>query len=329
MQLPRLKIGDLVARYPFVQGGMAVRISTGKLAAAVAAAGGVGTIAGTGMSTEELCSEIRLARSMTDGIIGVNVLFAARKFADLVKTAIAEKVDFIVSGAGFSRDMFAWGKEGGVAVLPIVSSAGLARMAQKLGAAAIVVEGAEAGGHLGTDRSIKDVLPEVREVTDLPVIAAGGVANGEEAADLFALGAQGVQLATRFIASEECTAPESFKRMHVGTDPDDIVLVDSPVGLPGRAIRNKFWDKVQHGETMANPACGNCLKKCSHRFCILGALTRAQKGDVEGGLVFSGASASRIREILPVKQIMARLVEEATRRLTQIIEVSRATADPC
>lgn len=318
MILPTLRIGNLVSRYPFVQGGMAVRISTGRLAAAVAEAGGVGTIAGTGMALDELISEIRLARSLTRGIIGVNVLYAARAFADLVKTALSEKVDFIVSGAGFSRDMFMWGKEAGVAVLPIVSSAGLAKVSQKLGAAAIVVEGAEAGGHLGTDRSIKAVLPEVRAATDLPVIAAGGIATGQEAAELFRLGADGVQLATRFIASEECTAPESFKAMHVNTDPRDIVLVDSPVGLPGRAIRNEFYTQVQDGDGLPPQECHACLKKCSGRFCIFSALRRAQEGDVRGGLVFSGASAPRIKEILPVKEIMRRLVQDATHYLKSL-----------
>ncbi|NPV70115.1 MAG: nitronate monooxygenase [Firmicutes bacterium] len=325
MTLPRLRIGDRVARFPFVQGGMAVRISTAGLAAAVAEAGGVGTIAGTGMTPDELRNEVRQARALSTGIIGVNVLFAAKQFAELVRAAIAEKVDFVVSGAGFSRDMYAWGREGGVPILPIVSSAGLAKLGQRLGASAIVVEGAEAGGHLGTDRPIREVLPEVREVTDLPVIAAGGIADGREAADLFALGADGVQLATRFIASDECAAPHEFKMMHVGTDPEDIVLVDSPVGLPGRAIRNPFWERVRAGEDLASSDCRGCLKQCSHRFCILDALNRAQQGDVRNGLVFSGASAPRIKSILSVREIMRLLVEEASERLR---ELARATA-PC
>jgi NAD(P)H-dependent flavin oxidoreductase YrpB (nitropropane dioxygenase family) len=241
-----------------------------------------------------------------------------RKFAELVKAAIAEKVDFVVSGAGFSRDMFAWGRESGTAILPIVSSGKLARIATSLGAAAIVVEGAEAGGHLGTDRPIRGVLPEVREATDLPVIAAGGIANGEEAADLFALGAEGVQLATRFLASEECTADEAFKRMHVGTKPEDIVIIESPVGMPGRAIRNPFTEKLAKGELYQDVACNGCLKRCSHAYCILDALDRSRKGDVEGGLVFSGDSASRIKNILPVREIMAQLVAGASRRLRQM-----------
>lgn len=309
MKLPTLRIGNRISRFPFVQGGMAVRISTARLAAAVADAGGIGTIAGTGMSPDELRNEIREARKLTKGIIGINVLFAVVDFADLVKTAIMEKVDFVVSGAGFSRDMYAWGREGGVPIIPIVSSARLAKTSEKLGATAIVVEGTEAGGHLGTDRPIRDILPEVRSVTRLPLIAAGGIADGREAADLFALGADGVQLGTRFIASEECTAPYQFKIMHVSTKPEDVVLVESPVGLPGRAIRNPFWERVTAGENLEPAKCRECLKQCSHRYCLFDVLNRAQKGDTENGLVFSGSSALRIRNILPVREIMRLLVE--------------------
>ena len=325
MELPTLKIGNLVARYPFVQGGMAVRVSTGHLAAAVAEVGGVGTIAGTGMTADELRAEIRYARKMTRGIVGVNILFAVKVFAELVKVALAEKVDFVVSGAGFSRDMFAWGKETGINIVPIVSSGKLARIATQLGAAAIVVEGAEAGGHLGTDRPIRDVLAEVREATDLPVIAAGGIATGEEAADLFALGAEGVQLATRFLASDECTANEAFKRMLLGVKEEDIVIVESPVGMPGRAIRNRFTEKLASGDLARSVSCNGCLKRCSHAYCILDVLDRSCKGDIEQGLVFSGNSASRITGILPVKVIMAQLVEGATRRLREIASSGRRT----
>jgi len=182
MELPGLYIGNLKSKLPIVQGGMAIRVSTAPLAAAVADAGGVGTIAGTGMSVEELVGEIREARRLTRGIIGVNVLFAARNFAALVKAALKEKVDFIVSGAGFSRDMFAWGKEFNVPILPIVSSVRLARLAEKMGAAALVVEGKEAGGHLGTGEPLVKLLPEVRRAVGSPLIAAGGIANGKEAA---------------------------------------------------------------------------------------------------------------------------------------------------
>ncbi len=309
MQLPKLKIGNMIAKYPVVQGGMAIRISTAPLAAAVAEAGGVGTIAGTGMSLEELAAEIRQARKLTRGIVGVNILFAAKNFAQLVTTSLREKADFIVSGAGFSRDMFAWGREFKTPIIPIVSSARLARLAEKMGAAALVVEGVEAGGHLGTDQPLKRILKEIRETVKIPLIAAGGIATGDEAAEILSLGADGVQLATRFLASHECTAPQNYKEAHVGVNPEDIVLIESPVGLPGKAIRNSFSERLARDQLVEEKKCDTCLKKCSRRFCIFAALNRAQQGDLENGLIFSGESAVKIREILPVGEIMRNLVE--------------------
>lgn len=150
MNLPKLKIGHMTPRVPILQGGMGVGISLSGLASAVANAGGIGIISGTGISTEELRSQIRKAkeRILDGGYIGVNVLFAMNDFAEKMKAAMEEKVDFIISGAGISRDMYSWGREYGVPVISIVSSAKLARISERLGAAAVVVEGFEAGGHL-------------------------------------------------------------------------------------------------------------------------------------------------------------------------------------
>ncbi len=164
MKLPVLKIGNLVAQVPIIQGGMAIRLSTARLAAAVANEGGIGLIAASGMEEQELRTEIRLARKLTNGkgIIGINCMVAARAFKNLIVTAAQEGVDLIVAGAGFSRDIFAVGREYNVAVVPIVSSVKLAKISEKLGASAIVVEGTEAGGHLGTQQSIKEILPDIR-----------------------------------------------------------------------------------------------------------------------------------------------------------------------
>ncbi|MGL4521040.1 MAG: NAD(P)H-dependent flavin oxidoreductase, partial [Bacilli bacterium] len=151
MTLQPLTIGNFTAQLPIIQGGMAVRISTANLAAAVANEGGIGIIAGTGMSTTELREEIRKARSMTDGPIGVNVLFAVTQFSELVQAAMDEGIDLLISGAGFSRDMFKWGKESNTPIVPVVSSLRFAKLAERFGASAIVVEGKEAGGHLGTE----------------------------------------------------------------------------------------------------------------------------------------------------------------------------------
>lgn len=311
--IPSLTIAHMTPRLPVIQGGMAVRVSTGRLAAAVANAGGIGTIAGTGLSTDELVEEIRRARSLTKGYIGVNVLFAVQQFADLVKTAMREKVDFIVSGAGFSRDMFAWGREYGVPVLSIVSSARLAASAEKLGAAAVVVEGKEAGGHLGTDRSVKDIVPEVLGAVSIPVVAAGGIMDGLDAAEMLKLGASGVQMATRFVASTECEAPPEFKEKYLSARPEDVVIIQSPVGLPGRAIRNEFTDSLTGEDRPGIRECLRCLKHCSARFCILDVLRKAVSGDVHNGLVFSGEFVGRIKQVLPVKDIMAQIAEQLDR----------------
>ncbi len=313
--LPQLKIAHMTPKIPVIQGGMAFKVSTGKLAAAVAAAGGIGTIAGTGLTEAELQAEIRIARSLTDGYVGVNVLFAARDFAGLMLTALREKVDFIISGAGFSRDMFLWGKEHQIPVLAIVSSARLAKLAEKLGAAAVVVEGKEAGGHLGTDRPIADIVPEVAGNVKIPVIAAGGITDGFDIAKMLRLGAAGAQMATRFVASDECEAHPNFKKKYLSATAADVTLIDSPVGLPGRAIANHLTEKIAGALRTKITRCEGCLKHCSAKFCILEALKKAVSGDIHNGLVFSGEFVGRIQEILPVREIMDRLAAQLEQAL--------------
>ncbi len=300
---------------------MAVRVATAKLAAAVANEGAIGIIAGTGLSPQGLQEEIRKARKLTSGYIGVNILFAATQFAELVKAAMIEKIDFIVSGAGFSRDVFTWGKEFNVPVFSMASSARVGKLAEKMGASAIIVEGKEAGGHLGTDRSIFDILPEVVDAVNIPVIAAGGIMDGCDIAKALDYGASGVQMATRFVASEECEASDKFKELYLSSSPEDSVLIDSPVGLPGRAIRNHLTESLLEHKKLPIKECKGCLKHCSRTFCIFDALEKAVDGDVENGLVFSGEYFHRIKEILPVKKIIEQLVEE--------YEMCRRNEKPC
>ena len=310
-----LKIGNLVAEVPIVQGGMAIRLSTARLAAAVASEGGVGLIAASGMRFDELRKEIRLARLLSGGkgIIGINAMVAAREFLGLVTTAAKEKVDVIVAGAGFSRDMFAVGREHGVAIVPIVSSAKLARIAEQLGASAVVAEGTEAGGHLGTQKSIKEILPEIIKSVNIPVIAAGGAITGTDVAELIKLGASGVQMGSRFAASEESNAAEELKQFYLKMTKDDVVQIDSPVGYKGRAICNPFAQASLDNAAPRPNVCDSCLKKCSRSFCIIKALTRAQQGDVETGLIFTGANMWKIKEILSVKEIFKRIKEEVAK----------------
>ena len=314
MRLPELRIRNLQPKIPIIQGGMAVRISTSELAAAVANEGGIGVIAGSGMTVDELRNEIRRAKSLTNGIIGVNIMFAVNAFAELVKTAISEKIDLVISGAGFSRDMFSLGKESNTPIIPIVSTAKLAKISEKLGAAAVVVEGSEAGGHLGTDRSMKEIVPEVKKAVKIPVIAAGGIVDGKDAAKAFSLGADGIQIGMRFAASKESNAADNLKEFYVKAKEEDIVLINSPVGLPGRAIKNKFLDKIQAGIKPKIEKCSNCLKTCNIEktpYCISQALINSVKGNVDDGLVFAGSNVYKIDKMQTVKQIFNELVTES------------------
>ncbi|MBU0573069.1 MAG: nitronate monooxygenase [Candidatus Margulisbacteria bacterium] len=316
MKLPELRIGDLVAPIPIVQGGMAIRISTGTLAGSVAAAGGIGTIGASGLAFEELRSEIQKAREIAkSGIVAVNIMYAAREFLGLVQTAIREKIDLIVTGAGFSRDIFKIGQESKVPIMAIVSSARLARTAKSCGAVGVIVEGKEAGGHLGTDRSIWDILPEVRKAVgeDFPVIAAGGITDGKQIAQMLKLGANGVQIATRFVLTPECNAAPAYKEMYQKATKDDVVLISSPVGMPGRALKTPFVEKILNKTAPPPVGCDFCLKRCSLEYCIIQALINSQMGDLENGVVFSGENVWKIkdRRIRPAAEIVKELAKEA------------------
>ncbi|MBR3623828.1 MAG: nitronate monooxygenase, partial [Selenomonadaceae bacterium] len=306
---PKLKIGEKVANIPIIQGGMAIRLSTARLAAAVANEGGIGLIAASGMRHDELRYEIKMARALTKGIVGINIMVAASDFVGIVKTAISEGIDLVVAGAGFSRDMFALGKDSNTPIVPIVSTAKLAKISEKLGAAAVIVEGKEAGGHLGTDTSVREIIPEVRKAVKLPVIAAGGVLHGEDIKALLDMGANGVQMGSRFASSVESNAAPALKEYYLKAKPEDVVLIHSPVGLPGRAVRTPFSAKVMEGPVPPEK-CDSCLKACKHNFCIIRALIRAQQGDVETGLVFTGEYMPRIDKILSVKEIFDKLKKE-------------------
>lgn len=312
LSFPQLKIAHMTPKYPIIQGGMGVAISLSGLASAVANAGGIGIISGTGISIDEMKYHIRKARELTNGVgyIGVNVLFAMSDFAETIKAAMEEKVDFVISGAGISRDMYAWGKEYNVPVISIVSSAKLAKMSERLGAAAVVVEGFEAGGHLGTDQPLFDILPEIVEAVNIPVIAAGGILTGEDVKKALDMGAAGVQMGTRFVASVECDAPMAFKEKYLQTKEGDTVLIKSTVGFDGRAIKNAFTEAISDDKKVKIDKCISCLKKCSFRFCTLDSLLRSVKGDVENGIVFSGARVHEIKDILPVKTIIDNIIGE-------------------
>lgn len=320
MNFPQLQIAHMKPRLPIIQGGMGVKVSLSGLASAVANAGGIGTISGTGISIEEMKAHIRKAKELTKGLgyIGVNVLYAMSDFAEKMKAAMEEKVDFIISGAGISRDMYSWGREYNVPVLSIVSSVKLAKLSERLGAAAVVVEGCEAGGHLGTDRPLFELLPEVVKAVKIPVIAAGGILTGHDIAKALQMGASGVQMGTRFVASKECDAADAFKQKYVQCQEGDTVLIKTTVGLQGRAIKNSFVEKISGDKKLKIKKCISCLKNCSHRFCTLDSLITSVEGDVENGIVFAGARAHEIEEILSVQDIMNNLTAEYKEGLTDV-----------
>jgi NAD(P)H-dependent flavin oxidoreductase YrpB (nitropropane dioxygenase family) len=314
MKLPELKIGSFIAKIPIIQGGMSIRVSTSALAVPVAECGGIGTIGGSGIPVPELQEDIRKAKNATKGIIAVNIMYAMKDFYELVMGSIEAGADMIITGAGFSRDIFKIGKQHNVPIVSIVSSPGLATMAEKLGASAVIVEAAEAGGHLGTQTPLRELFPSIREViSKIPLIAAGGITNGFEMAEMMdKFGADGVQIASRFVLSKECSVSDAFKQAFLNAKKEDIVLVSSPVGMPGRAVKTPFVDKMLKDEDISARKClFQCLKKCNYKYCISERLMAAFNGDVENGLVFSGANTFKMKDILSVKEIFDSFVEAA------------------
>lgn len=351
--MPKLNIGDLEVPRPIIQGGMGVGISMSGLASAVANEGGIGVISSVGLNmlepvkgmkykdanVELLKREIRKARVLTDGIIGVNIMVALTDYNELLKCALKEEVDAVFLGAGlplrfpdgFSPANFK------TKFLPIVSSGRAARLIFKSWEKSfgkvpdgVVVEGPLAGGHLGfkieqiddPEFALEKIVPDVLAVAgqfeqrfnkEIPVIAAGGIFNGADIRKFLRLGARGVQMATRFVATHECDASEDFKHAYVQCRQEDIEIIKSPVGLPGRAIRNQFLEAVAAGEKKPVQCPWKCLKTCDFRhtpYCIANALTNAQKGKLKGGFAFAGANAYRVEQIVSVKELFEVLEKE-------------------
>lgn len=349
MKMPELTIGHLVSRLPIIQGGMGVGISMSGLASAVANAGGIGVIAGAmaGITEKDiatngvvadcraLCREIRKAREQSAGIIGVNIMVALTHFADLVKTAIAEKIDIIFAGAGLPMDLPGFLKKGDrTRLVPIVSSGRAAalickRWFQRYGYLpdAFVVEGPKAGGHLGfkteqlddpafsLENLVKAVVAETKKVAAthgvrIPVIAAGGVYDGTDIRRFMELGASGVQMGTRFVATHECDADMAFKQSYVDAHEEDLMVIKSPVGLPGRALKNQFLIDVAEGRRKPFRCPYHCIKTCDPEnspYCIGLALASARRGKLNNGFAFAGANAFRVDKIVSVKELMGAL----------------------
>ncbi|RJQ42999.1 MAG: nitronate monooxygenase [Nitrospiraceae bacterium] len=348
MKLPELRIGDLTIYPPIIQGGMGVRVSRSRLASAVANEGCVGVIAGVGLgkfedlprleyeavNNEALKAEIRKARSMSKGIIGVNLLVALSNYESLARTAADEGVDLIISGAGLPLELpkFVEGKN--IKLIPIVSSARALniicskwkRNFNRL-PDAVVVEGPKAGGHVGYDfqdmvegkaPALDGLIVEIVQFAKtfdppIPVIAAGGIFDGRDIAHFLALGASGVQMGTRFVCTDECDVHENFKQAFIKAGKEDMVIIKSPVGLPGRVIKSKFVEDINKGQTKPKSCKYRCLRTCDPQtapYCIARALTNAAEGKLDEGFVFAGSNAYRCTEIIPVKKLIEKLIEE-------------------
>lgn len=347
-----LNIGGLIIPVPIIQGGMGVGISLSGLAVAVANEGGVGVISAAGLglvhrnsaldyieaNIEGLRLEIQKAKEKSKGIIGVNIMVAMTNFADLVRTAVQEKVDIIFSGAGLPMDLPAFLKPGSTTKLvPIVSSGRAARLiCDKWKSTldylpdAIVVEGPKAGGHLGfkkdqlesTEYTLEELVPQVvKEVKyfeekynkEIPVIAAGGIYTGEDIYNIMQKGAKGVQLGSRFVTTVECDASMAFKQAYIDASEEDIEIIQSPVGMPGRAVRNSFLDKVAQGLKQPVKCPFHCIRSCdisNTPYCIIQALFSAYKGNMSSGFAFAGTNAFRATAITTVKEIFTELKAE-------------------
>lgn len=351
MNLTPLKIGNLVARLPIIQGGMGVGVSLSGLASAVTNAGGIGIISSAQIGFKEndfdknpleanlraLKKHIKLAKEKcNNGIIGVNVMVATKEYAEYIKTAVESGIDLIISGAGMPTMLPKLTKGYNVKIAPIVSSLKAAKVILKLWDKhdnvtpdMIVVEGPKAGGHLGFkkdeietasesfDNTIVDIVTHVKEYEEkyekkIPVIAAGGIFDGNDIAKYLNLGASGVQMATRFVATHECDASLEFKNAYVNAGKDEIGIVSSPVGMPGRAILNPFVNRTKEGPIKVDK-CFRCLTPCDPKttpYCITKALINSVNGDIDNGLIFCGENVSKIKEIISVKSLMNELENE-------------------
>lgn len=346
-------MGNIKAEVPVIQGGMGVGISLGGLAGAVAREGGIGIISAAQIGFKEpdfdrnaLEANLRAIRKEYDkareaaphGAIGFNIMVAMRHYEAYVRAAIEAGADLIISGAGLPTELPKIAGDSSVKLAPIVSTDKSAQVILKYWDRKykrvpdlLVIEGPKAGGHLGFtreqlelfggksyDAEILRIMDTVKGYEDkygqkIPVAIAGGIETAAQAAHAFSLGADAVQVASRFVTTEECDADIRYKEAYLRAGKEDIVIVKSPVGMPGRAIRNAFMERVQSGERIPHSPCHGCLHKCSPDeipYCITDALVHAARGEVEDALLFCGANAYKADRIETVKEVIDSLLPE-------------------
>lgn len=332
---------------PIIQGGMGVRVSKANLASAVANEGCAGVIASVGLGDYEhsagadfvevndiaLREEIRKARRQSSGVIGVNAMVAASNYESLVRVCVEEKVDLIISGAGLPLHLPEYTAGTNIKLIPVVSSARSLKLIYRKWMKdfnrcpdAVVVEGVMAGGHLGysleqldfnspsLDEILADILEFTRQLpTPFPVIAAGGIFSGQEMAHYLRAGASGVQMATRFVCTDECDVDRQFKQAYLDAGTEDLTLIKSPVGLPGRVIRNAFVERIKNGQRVPFRCKYQCLRTCDPStapYCIAEVLAKASQGKLDESFAFAGSNAWRCNEIIPVKQLIHKIMQE-------------------
>lgn len=347
-----IRLGDKISKYPIIQGGMGVGVSLHKLAGTVSKEGGIGIISTADIGYKEndfntnpkeanlraIKKEIDLARDIAgkDKILGVNIMVAMNSYKEIVEECVKNKIDLIISGAGIPKDLPEYVKGSKTKIAPIVSSLRCCILIVKHWIKKynyvpdmIVVEGPEAGGHLGfkkeellenTNQKLEEIVPEVVDYMkgiekeynkEIPVIAAGGIWDKKDIKKFLNLGASGVQMATRFVATKECDASEEFKNAYIKAQKEDIKIIDSPVGMPGRAIYNSFIKQTEN-EKCKITKCFKCIKTCdvtNTPYCITRALINAVEGNMNNALIFCGSNVDKVKEIVSVHNLMKELFE--------------------
>ena len=345
-----IKINNKESKYPIIQGGMGVGVSMHNLAGNVSLEGGIGVLSAADMgykkelfktnpreaNLQALDEEIKLAREICgeDKILGINIMVAMRQYDELVKRSVENNIDLIISGAGLPKDLPSFVKGTNTKIAPIVSSLRACKFITNHWITKydyvpdmIVIEGPKAGGHLGfkadeiksskLETIVEEILAYIDEISheynkEIPVIAAGGIWSSKDIKKYLDMGCSGVQMATRFVATNECDASEEFKQAYVNATSKDVKIIKSPVGMPGRAINNDFIKSLENGNKAVG-RCYACIKTCDFKttpYCITEALINSVKGNTKEGLIFCGANVSKVKKIIPVKELMKELTKD-------------------
>ncbi|WP_454968441.1 NAD(P)H-dependent flavin oxidoreductase [Gemella sanguinis] len=296
-------------KYPVFQGAMA-QIARYQLASAVSNAGGLGIIASGGMSPEQLREEIVNCKKHTDKPFAVNLMLMMHNIDEIIDVVIEEGVGIVTTGAGTPRKYMPKLKEAGIKVIPVIPSVKAAKKMEDLGCDAVVVEGMEAGGHVGESTTMA-LLPQVTSAVNIPVIAAGGIADGRGVAAAYCLGASGVQMGTVFLATEECPVSENYKNAILEAVDTSTTLTGTKFGAPVRGIKNELTKRYHELEEKSST-----LMELEE--LTLGSLRKAAyEGDVENGSIMSGQIAGLVNEIRPVKDVIEGIFEEAQKVLEE------------